>query len=509
MILKINFAIVNFNFSISLCGEKRRDCIRSIYAKALMSTVMGGNIGNIAVGTQTKMENQNNDRSESSAIGRVDESPRLFKLTIDCFNELLDYLLPKDLFTLSQTCKTMQQVVGVYAKENYSVVAELNQITFNRKLFARNGIELKETSGLNQFIRYINISDKNIKLLHYIELHQHEFISVDHLRVERIDLNSNADRLRNIFHQLKVLQIEQCIWQGDFYDGVLQYCMKLERLMVCDYGSDIMKRSGNDWLLKIYPSLEHLELTGPSMMFNVNELAGFFALNSHVRSFSISYKLLSPNRIEFNESGIQLDVLKVKEMEIFISGTAIARVNKIIHQLNELYDRSIFGRLHLFLQNNKREFIKQMACVKGLEKLCMSDVYDNCNSPFLPNLKDFGIAGSSQLYDAEPWACRFDNLQRLYLCTSSYPAMRSFIRYSPRLKEIVVKVIANFNGIIRKISKLNKEREKLKNAVKVTIWVPDEIFVSNKWIATHGNLNLNLVEIRRSDSYRWDHLYDF
>lgn len=69
-----------------------------------MSRRMDGIIANVAVETKTKKGTQNNDHSQSAAVDRSDESPRSFKLTIDCLNELLDYLTPKDLFALSQTC---------------------------------------------------------------------------------------------------------------------------------------------------------------------------------------------------------------------------------------------------------------------------------------------------------------------------------------------------------------------------------------------------------------------
>ncbi|XP_055307938.1 uncharacterized protein LOC129572056 isoform X2 [Sitodiplosis mosellana] len=369
---------------------------------------------------------ENNDVGPSGSpipIDQNEESPRLFKLNIDCFNELLDYLSTKDLLVLSQTCKTMQQVVGVYAKENHSQAAKMDQ-NIAHKQFSNNGIECAETLGFNQFIRYIDHYSDNTEPLHYIGSHNLELISVDHLYVDTIDLNSNVDRLQNMLHRLKVFQIRRCIWEGDFYERILRYCVNLKRLNISD-SEGLIKRSGNDWLLKSYPSLEHLGLLKWPIAFDVNELIGFFELNPNVRSFMTSYELLSKNRIEFIESGIHLDVLEVKLMEKSRLRMN-ARVNEFFGLLSELYDRVFFNRLHLYVQYITKNSIAQIASLQGLEKLCFDCIWDGYDWPYLPLLKDL-----------------------------------------------------------------------------------DDLFVASKWIATHGNMNLNLVEIRRSDSYRWDHYYDF
>lgn len=48
------------------------------------------------------------------------QPPKLFKLNLDCFDELFDYLSLQDLYSVVKTCKRMQIVTGDYFRRNYS-----------------------------------------------------------------------------------------------------------------------------------------------------------------------------------------------------------------------------------------------------------------------------------------------------------------------------------------------------------------------------------------------------
>lgn len=44
----------------------------------------------------------------------------IFTLTVDCFDEIFDYLTLEDLCSFGQTCRKSQQIAGNYFKSNYS-----------------------------------------------------------------------------------------------------------------------------------------------------------------------------------------------------------------------------------------------------------------------------------------------------------------------------------------------------------------------------------------------------
>ena len=82
-----------------------------------------------------------------------EERPRIFKLNIDCFDEIFDYLSTEDLLGIGQTCKTMQQVVGEYFKKNYTAASMFGGNDGIYRVFSINGTERAETAGFNKFIR--------------------------------------------------------------------------------------------------------------------------------------------------------------------------------------------------------------------------------------------------------------------------------------------------------------------------------------------------------------------
>lgn len=61
--------------------------------------------------------------SSSSDIIAIEKSQaEIFKLKMDHFEEIFEWLSAKDLAELSQTCKRMQHVVGYYIKTNYAAL---------------------------------------------------------------------------------------------------------------------------------------------------------------------------------------------------------------------------------------------------------------------------------------------------------------------------------------------------------------------------------------------------
>lgn len=462
--------------------------------------------------------NKRQKLKSDSSQSQYDESSYIFKLNIDCFDELLDYLSTNDLLALGRTCKTLQQVVGEYMKENCSAATKIDRdIVYNRELISKNSA--LESTGFNQFTKYIHQDRPDSQPMKYIESHSDEFTSVNHLYAQMKELKPQTiNRIKNILSQLEVLQLHYVQVPYDFYERFLRHCVNLKRFSISDsnHGNTVTMKS-NNWLHENYPSLEHLELTiRYPLKIDVNELTTFFQLNPNVHSFSTSYIFLSENRIGFMNSGIKVDVLQVKKQDLSMYRVGDVNVNEMFDLFKELHICGFYKHLHLYMQRISQQFVEQIILLGDvLEKLCFRNYYDtgHCdtvftNWPILPKLKDLGIVGVIRSYETEILAQRLVNIKRVYLHSTTYADISTFVRHSAKLKQIFVKDVIPLNANIPKITTLNNQREKLKDARKVTIYFPDNLFVANKWIAPHGNLNLNLVEIKRSDSYRWDHYYN-
>lgn len=251
--------------------------------------------------------------------------------------------------------------------------------------------------------------------------------------------------------------------------------------------------SGDSWLARHYPVLEHFEWI-PSRISNdtTQNLIQFFELNPGVRSFSTNFGMLEL----LSKNAIQLDVLEVK-----LGSTA----ETVFHVLNRLYDQKFHKKLHLHLSSITENCVNRFFSLKGLEKVCIEDVCRCYNLRFLTCLKELTIMSTTTMINMNNLAEGLVNIQQLNLHKTTYNDILPFIRHSTQLQRINVKNETNFYVNRPNILTLNDERKKLKLARKVTIFVGDTLFVNIKWATKNGQMDFDLVEFKRSDSYRWVH----
>lgn len=463
-----------------------------------------------------KTNSQKSDEHQSStqiASASKIVPPEIFKLNVDCLDEIFEYLSLKDLHSFGQTCRAMQKVSGEYYKLNYTGAEKFIGNDGIYTIYSDdNGIIKTQTSAFNQYTQFLSHHYEDFEPFRYIKTHSNEFISVKHLYLVCVGLNSAKIKyFQGILPKIEIVQIRQCtIWNGDFYEIILQYCDKLKRLYVKDDLGDIINRMHNPWLLRSYPSLEHLELT-PRYSFEINELSTFFELNPNLRSFSISSHCLEMNRKYLMQAKIKLDLLEIKH---FDSGFYFYHVEKLSIQsmctiLNQLFERGFYQKLHLYVKDIDKESIDRMTSIQGLERFSVKEV--NGTAQFLSNLsnlKELSIFDCCN-DDFEEVARNLVKLERLLIQNVTYDNMLAFIRRSPKLKVIKVfpKDKQQFNGGIMNLVKLNEEREKLYKARKVIIYIEDNIFLPTKWNTDNGDTNLNLIEMKRSNSLCWNYDY--
>lgn len=234
--------------------------------------------------------------------------PQIFKLTVDCFDEIFDFLSLTELDNFGQTCRRMQRVAGQYFKQNYkSTKTHCDEHGIRTEYnYNKDGIVvcsyIKSTT-LNPYITYLTYEYNKLKSFRYLQLHSNEFTSLS-----QICLNSNViDKvkikcLEKILPQLEVIKLLNCSLDGDFYENILKFCENLKRIYLKDDNSaqyPIVKRQTNTWLLRVYPSLEMIQLTQRDP-FQINELKTFLEINPSIRTFSTS-------------SGLKRKILKLRK----------------------------------------------------------------------------------------------------------------------------------------------------------------------------------------------------
>lgn len=323
--------------------------------------------------------------------------------------------------------------------------------------------------------------------------------------------------IENLLARLEILHIADTQFSCDSYETVLNLCVNLKEISVmCFCKTDPTDK--HNWLLRKYPKMEYLEFIGGKMC-QINELNDFFTQNSNVRTFSTNQQVIWANRNIFLNSQINLDVLDVLYENDYIfmelAADACNRSKRNVDLLNKLHEQGFYKRLHLTVHPRNMNVRPLLGLFNGLEALRIGRYYKNFDFDLtqLTNLKELALDVTTRLTfaDFENWANSLVRLERLFILRSHFiDAIIPFVRRSPSLKKLkILCAETKDNNVVLNLKKLNEERAKLPGAQKVTIYVRDYIFLKTKWTTENGDMNLKFIEMKRSDSYRWDHYSRF
>lgn len=453
-----------------------------------------------------------NITSKTKSISK--DSSKMFNLNFDCFEELFDYLSLKDLHSLGQTCKQMQRIVGVYFRENFS---SLDLRCKHNGLYldcCRNGCKVK---GLDDFIQKLSIRmtpftaglefENGYKIFRYAGAKCNKFLKK--IQLSYIQLTGrDIDCIEEILINVETVAIELCRMNRKFYDKFPKICLNLKRLYVTNFACNrnVLKRTGNEWLLRHWPNLEHLGWTQSGNNYQILELKTFFELNPNVKSFSTDFDCLFASRQQIFESNIKLDELTV---EIF--DWDMLAGNGINEFFNELYACGIYKRLHIHsdFYDEHQHHLMELDAIKGLEALRHSNLVDGMNFPKLPNLKELRISFKSYSPNVDVLARNLENLERLHMRFAAIEYLLPFIYNSVKLKEVKIDAVRteeNANYALDLI-KMNNERCKLLHARKVTIYIDEKVYLATKW--SNDTTDLNLIQIKRAYSHEWSNYFEY
>lgn len=469
--------------------------------------------------------NHNHNGIEVIGPHRSEASPKIYKLTVDCFDEIFEYLSLKDLHSFAQTSKAMQQVAGEYFKQNYTALRiASNAFTgiytdFSEK-FGYNMRPHINISGFNQFITSIDVH-KFFSRLAYIEPQIDEFISINHISLTGISTSSQT--VQRILKRVEsvAITVEKC---EDLFKYFLTFCTNLRRLYVngdfdCWYYRQTGKRK---WLFEIYSKLQHFELI-PQRELVINELNTFMECNKTIRTFATSSKCLWYNRHAFQNSEAHLDTLEVKCF-FDVAPNQDPPMQSLCNLINELYDQGFYKHLHFYVEEFDNETNILVASLKAIKKLCIRKFSDV--SLTLPiELRELAILDFDEnllenkylrASNMEMLANSLVNLQRLYVINATIDDIMPFIRKSVNLRKIKMmpkeQDELRFQLSDRKITNINfqtmnREREKLFEARKITLYVQNNKFLVTKWTTKDGDTNLKFIELKRAESFVWNHRF--
>lgn len=464
--------------------------------------------------------NGENSNGTSITRGPLDENQHLltssiFKMNVHCFDELFEYLSLTDLHSLSQTCKTMQQMTGEFFKLNYSGANVVCLSDGIYDIWHYNVNIYTKCIPIPQFIQFItsieigkhivNIkksrhrcanspvyyNDLNIKF-NYIKLHADELKSVKKLTLTNVCVNvKTVSYILNILPNIEMLKLRFCTVVGDLYDVLLKYCANVQHLQICR-----VTLKDNKWLLRRYEKLERLDLAvnDENTINKIDELCSFFELNPNVRSFSSEKFTLWSNKDALLNSKVNLDTFELKQYP-----TEYVLDKTMWDLLRQLHTHGFYKCLHtngfdLHLNSRHHGYFAPL-----LRKIFISDCEDLIwvSNHFI-ECNEIAIRCGLHVWSNEIFV---SNMEHPFEFENQVDILQ-YIQQMKNLKKIKL-FDFKFEAILN-LEMLNTEREKLAGSRKVTIYVPDAVYLATKWATKNGTTNFSLIEMKRIDSYEWN-----
>lgn len=429
----------------------------------------------------------------------MDESSPIFKLNIDCFHEIFEWLPIHDLISFGKTCRRLQQVAGDIYRSNY----------VSKRIIAEGGYKIlhRELSIFIPYIEKISICGNNLKVYDYVGT------KCKSLREIRLGNNLSEDAiecLKNLLTKVELIEMNECILRQEFYESFLKYCSQIKNLSVKrsyrNRNKSIIIGTNNDWLLQKYPTLKHIELT--ELYELENELKTFFELNPNVRTFSTDLASLEANRNFFLSSSVKLEKLSIE-----FSGKIESK--SVLDLLQQLHAQEFFKMLHIYFKpDSTNDFLHKILSTQfssTIEALNFefswlpmeNQLLINQTEVYLKNLKVLGINNVNNIINMDVLPNKLPNLEKIYFGDANEKVIWPFICGSAKLKTIKILNLVHPDGIYSyrefpNINKMNEKRKMLEGARKVAIYISDNLVLISKW--AKKATNLDLIELRRFDS---------
>lgn len=398
----------------------------------------------------------------------VDALSQIFKLNMDCLEELFVWMPLKDLFVLRQTCKHFKKRVDCFIKEFYP------------------GVKL----GYGK----VEIDHANLEQFRYLDPGCCKLIKA--MQMNAIDLGpAQVDNIKEILGHVEMLRLGN--WEErehDFHDVFLKFCTKFKSLTISEVAGNALMDAGNRWLLQHYSTLEHFVVDDAVDGYydgeEIPQLKTFFQINPNIRSFGMSLNFLWENRNWLRDSDLHFDQL---EIESFF----IEEMDEKFDLLKDLHAQGFYKRLHFYGLVIDDYYMALISSVPGLEKVHLGDVSTDIAVPL--SLKELNLFYGSEIPNAETLAQNMPSVERMYVRKAKSTDILPFISFSPNLQEIRVKHLedgTHFENHIIDLAALSKERQQLAGAKKLTLYVDETIVLKMKWASV--STRRPLIEVKRN-----------
>lgn len=427
----------------------------------------------------------------------------IFKLNVQCLNKLFDWMSLKELNALAVTCKRFNVICSAYFLRNFSPSAVCNDaeiVVYRRRL--RDTIFSYQLNAFSKYMEKIIIPTGRLSQFRYAELNCGESL-MELCFVDVALTDVKIKRIKHILNRTETIELINCQMQVKFYDGFLKHCYKLKHLKLCN----VEFKYGNDWMLQNLGNFRHLKLIRCKRIERI-DLETLMKLNPNICSFEIDAEVFWTNKMAI----LDTDIMWI-DLTIHIKDVRYTLAASIYSLLNTFHMRGHFKRLHLRYGSILNQLsLDQIAQVNALETVHLKG---NPGSvlPRLCNLKELHTFTGN--LNMEKSANNLLNLEKIVFWDTNIEDVVSVIRKSVKLKEIRIRTLneigrfsAHFNAkrffhqSVLNITALDEQRKQLKGAVKITIFISEDIFVATKW--SMNETSRSSIELKRVMLHDWN-----
>lgn len=428
----------------------------------------------------------------------------IFKLDIDCCEELFDFLPLEDLISVGKTCKFFQQVIGYILQLNYK---RIDCGVDGEAIFIHNPFtsytDYTNADHLFGFIKTLTLATspeirKNLLCENHIsnglsKLRRLKKIDFINWKLSKAEMETN----KVVFSKIETLNFFFFKNMESFHENVLNFFPNLKHLRLTNaFIWDIT------WLSQKYPKLQSFKMT-----IAFKKILPFLELNPNIQNFETNTNYIWEYRDSLLTTNVKLDTLLVIEYKI--------EIGMICNLLNELHKRGFYKKLKFhsygpgsYDNDHSQQKVDHLATLESLVSLRLNIYFTTISLSALCNsLEEMYIDNALYISDLSFIANNLINLKQIHFGDACLRNIHPFIFRSLNLEKIVFYDKNCIYGTYFDIYALNIERKKLPNAKKITIYVNEQVYLATKW--AFKNTDLSLIRLKRIESFQDENSIDF
>lgn len=232
-------------------------------------------------------------------------------------------------------------------------------------------------------------------------------------------------------------------------------------------------KNENLWLLHKYPHLQHFKLT-QSWNLDIGDVGTLFRKNPNIRTFSTNLRCLLECKRDFIKFMPDLDELRGRAYNERYEIT----LESVMDLLTDFYEPvKKYKQLHLSINSFTQQISDRLTLLQALESLNIRALNLINSLPELIQLKKLSLLNIANETDSETLEISLINLEQLSIYNATIEDIVPVVRQSVKLTQIKIafKDELRVNPGDFKVRMFYRERGRLLEAQKLTIYVPNNI----------------------------------